>query len=170
MPLAPEAQAIFKKYYDTKKYSVHGRVVQHPRVPEGGRGFSFCTCTLQRAVVVWDNGEEQLWVRSRFRSAFATDARKFVNFAPEQPTKFTFKSAKIWFPLALNEVLPEKGVAAYLLLDVLTKNELKVAGKQLAKDFSYDSGKWYVTRISRTYLRGQPVDDLEIDAAPPKAP
>lgn len=171
MPLGKEAVELFRtKYYDPGK-QVYARVVQHPPVPNNGQGYSFCTCTLQRAVVVWDKGEEQLWLKSRFRNADSSG--NFVNFAPKQPIKFTFKSDKIWFPLALNEIVPQKDVAAFLLLDVLTRSELKIPGGQLltsAFNYGGDNNNWYVTRISGAYARGNPVKDLEFDGPPPKAP
>lgn len=168
MRLEPEAVPHFDQYYKQSRV-VYARVVQHPPAPDNGRGFRFCTCTLQRAVALWEGGQERLLLRSRFRSA--RDTRTFVNFAPAGPVKFTFASKTIWFPLALNRILPEPGAPAFLLLDVLTRKKLDAAS--IPNSFSYDQpagtvrysgADWYVTRIWRKYQRGDPADDMALPA------
>ncbi len=168
-PTEPEATAALDKYFVQNRF-LYGMVVEHPPVADNGLGFKFCTCTLQRAAIVWDGDKQQTWVRSTYRSA--RDQRTYVNFAPQSPVKFTFAAKSIWFPLALNRILPEPGVSAFLLLDVLTKEPLAV--DQIPASFVADpkgkvpwqGGIWNVTRIWRKYQRGDPAEDLSLQ--PPR--
>jgi hypothetical protein len=147
------------------KVFTYGWVIRHPPVKDNGKGYKFCTCTLQRAALVFYGDKEELWVRTRFRSA--SDATAFVNFVPSTPVVFTFDTKRIWFPLALNRILPEAGKPGYLFLDVLTKTPLDVnripAGfslKRMEQTVAYDNATWYVTRIWRRYETGGPAYDL----------
>ncbi len=169
MNLEPEAVPIYEQYFREKRL-VYGSVVQHPPAPGDGRGFRFCTCMLQRAVALWDGGQQQLWIRSRYRSA--RDSRTFVNFVPAGPLKLTFASQSIWFPLAFNRILPEPGAPAFLLLDVLTRNRLDEG--QIPAGFGHDykgtvqhaGSSWHVVRIWRRFQRSDDATDLSLPTTP----
>lgn len=168
-PTEPEAEAALDKYFKANRL-LYGLVVEHPPVADNGLGFKFCTCVLQRAAIVWDGDQQQTWVRSTYRSA--RDQRTWVNFAPDSPVKFTFAARSIWFPLALNKILPEPGAPAFLLLDILTKKPLAV--NQIPAGFVVDpkgnvplqGGTWNVMRLWRRYQRGDPAEDLSLQ--PPR--
>jgi hypothetical protein len=167
-PLEPEAAAALDKYFKEGR-SLYGLVVQHPPVSDNGVGFRFCTCTLQRAVIVWDGDQEQMWVRSTFRSA--RDQRTFANFVPENPVKFTFAATRIWFPLALNRILPEPGAPAFVLLDVLTKKpldrgQIPAGFVDQAGTVQWNGATWQVTRMWRKYQRSDAAEDLSM--VPPR--
>ncbi len=146
----------------------YGWVVRHPQVANNGSGYVFCTCTLQRAALVFHGDKEELWVRTRFRSA-TRDGRS-VNFVPLKPVVFTFETKRMWFPLALNRLLPEAGKPGFLFLDVLTRAPLDLnkipAGfsvRRMEQTIAYDRATWHVTRIWRTYQPGAPAADLLIE-------
>lgn len=164
-PTEPESEAELGKYFQQNRW-LYGLVVEHPSLADGGLGYKFCTCILQRAAVVWDGKQQQTWVRSTFRSA--RDQLTFVNFVPESPVKFTFPATTIWFPLALNRILPEPGAPAFLLLDILTKKP--VAADLIPPGFvaqakgtvRWQGATWNVTRIWRKYQRGGAAEDLSL--------
>ena len=164
-----------------KKVVVYGWKVRHPPAPNGGRGYKFCSCVLQRAALVFHGDKEELWVRTRFRSARPgpqSASALPAHFAATTPVVFTFDSKRIWFPLALNKLLSEPGKPSWLLLDVLTKSKLDLtkmkmipAGAERRKfklaqptqTVQYAGATWQVTRISRSYPPGGPAGDLFID-------
>ncbi len=168
--LEPEVKPALEDYFKNKRW-IYGRVVEHPPALQDGLGYRFCTCTLQRAAVVFDwsrkGKEEELWVRTRFRSA--RDQLTFVNFVPRTPVVFTFQAGKVWFPLALNRILPEPGKPAFLLLDVLSRKPLALDqipaafGRQAVGTIVHAGATWHVTRIWRQYHRGDPASDLLLD-------
>jgi len=167
MRVEPEAEEYFTDYLTNKKTVMHARVVQHPPDGKNGVGFRFCTCILQRAVAIWDGDTEQLLVKSTFRS-FRNYKTKPVVFAPTKPVKFTFPRKTIWFPLAFNTIIPEPGVSAFLLLDVLTNRQLDLAKTNIPfglgvqqRPFAYRGANWFVTRIWSRYQRGDQADDLD---------
>lgn len=164
-----------------KKVVVYGWQVRHPPAENKGKGYKFCSCVLQRAALVFHGDKEELWVRTRFRSARPRSgnvAAAAAHFAPSTPVVFTFDSKRMWFPLAFNKLLSEPGKPAWLLLDVLTKSKLDtkkikmipagVEGKKFkfsaaGQTVQYAGATWYVTRISRSYAPGGPASDLFID-------
>lgn len=166
--MMPVVMDVFRSYFQDNKY-VYGTVVEHPAL-SNPVGYRFCTCTLQRAVVIWENGQEQLHVRSTFRSA--KDPLNFVNFVPRSGLKFTFQSSQIWFPLKLNRVLPEPGAPAFLVLDVLTRTELPAAAIPgefgVARRGTVTLGKtrYQFVRLTRRYDLGDPapIEDLSLRA------
>ncbi|HEU4383064.1 MAG TPA: hypothetical protein VFR85_06100 [Anaeromyxobacteraceae bacterium] len=169
-PTEPEAEDALSKYFNANR-SLYGLVVEHPPVPDKGLGFKFCTCILQRAAILWDGDQQQTWVRSTLRSA--RDQRTWVNFAAESPIKFSFKATTIWFPLALNRILPDPGTPAFLLLDIVTKKPLAVDPTKttgLVVDpkgpMPWQGETWNVTRIWRRYQRSDPAEDLSLE--PPR--
>ena len=159
----PVAASITSSYL-AAKYMLFGVLLQHPPVPDR-TGYEFCTCILQRAVLLWDDKQEQLWFRTRFRSA-KKDKRNWTNFEPASPIKFTFTSPKIWFPLAYNEVLPEP--PAFLVLDVVTLKPIdrnKVPSGFTIEDLGqvgYDGKNWAVSRLRRRYEKGERPADLSL--------
>lgn len=164
-----------------KKVVVYGWKVRHPPAQDNGKGYKFCSCILQRAALVFHGDKEELWVRTRFRSArprSGSVGAASAHFAPSTPVVFTFDSKRIWFPLAFNKLLSEPGKPAWLLLDVLTKSKLDpkkikmipagVEGKKFklsaaGQTVQYAGATWYVTRFSRSYAPGGPASDLFID-------
>lgn len=164
-----------------KKLVVYGWKVRHPPAPDNGKGFTFCSCVLQRAALVFDGDKEEVWVRTRFRSARPRSgnvAAASAHFALSTPVVFTFQSKRIWFPLAFNKLPSEPGKPAWLLLDVLTRTKLDPAHIKMSpggaerKKFTltavpqtvqYAGASWYVTRIWRSYTPGGPASDLFID-------
>ncbi len=164
-----------------QKVVVYGWVVRHPPAPDNGRGFKFCSCILQRAALVFHGDKEELWVRTRFRSArpkSSNAAAATAHFAPSTPVVFTFPSKRIWFPLAFNKLASEPGKPAWLLLDVLTRTRLDLTKMKMSpggaerrkftltpvpQTVQYAGATWYVTRIWRAYRPGDPVSDLLIE-------
>jgi hypothetical protein len=167
----PLAMAVFRAYFnDAEKKNVYGTVVRHPHLDDPA-GYRFCTCTLQRAVVIWDAGQEQLYVRSSYRSA--RDPRYFVNFVPRAGLKFTFSTNRIWFPLKLNRVLPEPGAPAFLMLDVLTRKALPDGA--IPVEFTVlqrgsvklGNAAYAFVRLTRRYELGEPDPIEDLSLAPP---
>jgi hypothetical protein len=164
----PAAVPITANYFANNRHVLFGMVVQHPPVPNAGRAFKFCTCILQRAVLIWDANKENLWVRTRFRSA--KDNLNWANFEPADPVKFRFDSPSIWFPLAYNDALPEP--PAFLVLDVVTRKPLAKAAVppgfavEDPRPVTYNNETWSLTRLRRRYDKSEPSADLSI--APPQ--
>lgn len=159
----PVAASITARYL-AANHMLFGVLLQHPPVPDK-TGYELCTCILQRAVLLWDKKQEQLWFGTRFRSA-KKDKRNWTNFEPADPIKFTFASPKIWFPLAYNEVLPEP--PAFLVLDVVTAKPIdrsKVPSGFTIEDLGqvgYDGRTWAVSRLRRRYEKGERPADLSM--------
>jgi hypothetical protein len=105
-----------------------GALVRHPAVAKSGF-FVSCSVVLQRAIVVFANGREDLYLKSYFHSS--RDESNFVNFVPAGGFRISFKSDKIWFPLELTRVIQEP--YSYVVLDVLTEKPLDLG--QLPKSF-----------------------------------
>lgn len=168
----PLVMTVFQSYFDdAEKKSVYGTVVRHPQVDDPS-GYRFCTCTLQRAIVVWDAGQEQLYVRSSYRSA--RDPRYFANFVPRAGLKFTFSTNRIWFPLRLNRVLPEPGAPAFLMLDVLTRkalpdNAIPVEFTVLQRgSVTLGTVAYAFVRLTRRYELGEPDPIEDLSLVPPR--
>jgi len=122
-----EPLAIFERYL-RNGFTIFSALVRHPPVPEP-KLYVACSVILQRGVIVYANGIEDLHLRSYFHSA--RDAENFVNFVPSGALRVSFKSDKIWFPLELTQVIQEP--YSYVVLDVLTTKPLKL--EQLPKPF-----------------------------------
>lgn len=169
--MQPAVMGVFNSYFQDKKH-VYGTVVEHPGLASPV-GYRFCTCTLQRAVVIWEKGQEQLYVRSSFRSAKSPLA--FVNFVPHAGLKFSFPSSRIWFPLKLNRVLPEPGAAAHLVLDVLTRT--KLPPQAIPKDqvavmsqgtVTLGPNRYEYVRLTRRYDLADPSPIEDLSLSPPR--
>jgi hypothetical protein len=172
----PLVMAVFKTYFDDDetrdgKKNVYGTVVRHPHLDDPS-GYRFCTCTLQRAILIWDAKQEQLYVRSSYRSA--RDPRNFANFVPRAGLKFTFTTGRIWFPLRLNRVLPEPGAPAFLMLDILTRKALPDSAIPVEftvlqrGSVTLGNVTYAFVRLTRRYELGDvdPIEDLSL--APPQ--
>ncbi len=165
----PVAAGITDKYFADGRM-LFGVVVQHPPLPSDKSGYQFCTCILQRAVLLWDDltGKEHLWIRTRFHSA--KDKLNWTNFEPSHPVKFAFLSPSLWFPLAYNHVLPES--PSFLVLDAVTRKKLGAVAGFTSEDLgqvTYQIGarpeNWYVARLRARFEKGTSPADLSI--APP---
>jgi hypothetical protein len=145
--------------------AVQVSLVEHPSVAQP-KGYSRCTCTLQRGVAVFTDGREDLYVRSYFHSA--KDDKNVANFVPTGGLLVSFRSDKIWFPLRLNELIQEP--MAYLVLDVLTVRPLALAAVPAPLmaaskgQVVLDGITYHVTRVTGTYSQNQSVSDLTIAA------
>jgi hypothetical protein len=160
-----------------KRVVVYGWKVRHPPAKDKGKNYKFCTCILQRAALVFRGDREELWIRTRFRSARPASekvAAATAHFSPSTPVVFTFESKRIWFPLAFNKLPSEPDKKPWLLLDVLTQKQLDPAKVKAAlgdkftvkaedQPFPYDGADWWVIRISRSYAPGDPASDLLIE-------
>ena len=178
VPLQPEARPLLSGYLGGGS-KVFSFVVEHPPRADDAIGFRFCTCMLQRAAVVLRGSREELWVQTRFQTA--RDSNTFVNFEPRKPVVFTFNLVRgkdasgqpatgLWFPLALNRVLPLPGKPAWLRADLLVNVKETRKLDPIPPEFSsmqrgtvqYAGETWNVTRIWKRYERSDPANDLFI--------
>ena len=111
---------IFKKYLDSG-HRIFSTLIEHPRVMDPS-SFKLCSIILQHGIIVYDDRQEDLYIRSYFHSKSANDPKSFANFVPQGGVKFSFPSKSIWFPLMLTEVIDEP--AALVVLDILTAGSL----------------------------------------------
>jgi hypothetical protein len=172
-----EPLRVFSDYIDSG-YAIQTMLIRHPTAPNFLR-FAACSVVLQRGVIVYDNGVEDLFLKSYIHSAEkpnldhvvnSTQQRSegFANFVPRGGIHIgSFKSDTIWFPLSTTEVIEEP--ASYVVLDFLTPAPLDT--KQLPEPFRAEkTGKmkfrgtdYYVTRISAKLPR-QKTADLNLTA------
>ena len=158
---------VFEEYLRTG-HAIFETLVEHPTVPEPER-FAACSVVLQRAVIVYADGQETLFLRSYFHSA--NDAGDFVNFVPRGGIEVSFATDVIWYPLALTQFIQEP--ASYVVLDIMTPGPLDAT--QLPESFRLDrssrmtfQGTTYaVARVTGTVAAGQEVPDLRLK--PPSA-
>lgn len=154
-----------------------GTLVRHPTVAEPQQ-FVACSVILQRAVIVYANGREDLYLRSYFHSA--RDSTNFVNFAPAGGLRISFKSESIWFPLELTRVIQEPHSS--VVLDILTDAPLDL--EQLPKSFHAPQGgtaglkgkrpksitfggrRFHAVRINATLASGERSPDLNLPVHP----
>lgn len=146
--MEPEALEIFERYLESK-HLLFMTLVEHPRVPNP-EDFRACSLVLQRGVIVYDQGHEDLYLRSYFHSA--TDTGEFVNFVPREGVHFAFPSDSIWFPFELTRLISEP--ASFVEIDVLSRAPIdeaalpsflspRVSGRVRLKDEMYQA-----TRLS----------------------
>ncbi|MFI1829644.1 hypothetical protein ACH41E_24845 [Streptomyces sp. NPDC020412] len=150
------ALAVYEDYL-SKGNTIFMALVDHPAVAEPA-AYVACSLVLQRAVVVYNGGREELFLRSYFHSA-RDDSSEYVNFAPSGSVHYSFKTDAAWFPLELTRFIAEP--ASYVELDVVTPEDFDEA--LLPQPFaSHDAGyvllgdvKYEVRRASAVL----PVDD-----------
>jgi hypothetical protein len=125
--MTPEIRSILEDYVD-KGFVLFGTLIQHPQVANPAT-FRACSVAIQRAVIVHDEGRENLFRRSYLHSA--DDSGNFVNFVPRGGVGMSFASDTVWFPLRLTEIIHEP--ASFLVLDILTPEpvEPQQVGQQL---------------------------------------
>ena len=109
-----EPLSIFDQYI-RGGYVIFSTLVQHPTVPEP-KLYAACSVVLQRGVIVYANGKEDLYLRSYFHSA--QDSAHYANFVPRGGVRISFESDGIWFPLELTRVIQEP--YSFVVLDILT--------------------------------------------------
>lgn len=172
--LEKEAKPLFTQYVQGGN-RLFSFVVEHAPRGDDGLGFRFCTCALQRTVLVLRGNNQETWVKTQFHSA--RDRTTFENFGPSKPVVFTFPAKKgtstpkaLWFPLALNWILPDPGRPAFLRLDVLVARGQTLGplptgfGSTSRGTVQYAGETWSATRIWRRFERSDPAAvDLLID-------
>lgn len=168
--MEPEALGVFQRYLDTK-HPIFMSLVSHPEVRDPG-AFIACSLVLQRAVMIYDEGREDLFLRSYFYSA--KDENEFVNFVPRTGVHFSFPTDSIWFPLELTRLIREP--ASYVELDVLSRSSLdeNALPAPFTRARSGSSGtlllggkKFNVTRISGVLdvSEGRAIEDFNVPVA-----
>lgn len=169
-----EPLRVFQNYLESG-FVVQEMLVRHPIVPNFAR-FVACSVVLQRFVIVYDNGVENLFLRSYIHSAeqanlahrtnlaqTKSSGANFANFVPRGGIHIaSFKSDTVWVPLATTELIEEP--ASYVVLDILTRGPLDA--KQLPEPFvTVKSGRmkyrgipYYVSRVSAKLPRQKTAD------------
>lgn len=155
--------AIYSEYVGPKRMRIYSTLVEHPSVPDAQQ-YVRCSIVLQRAVIVFDGRNEDLYLRSYFYSS--KDANNYESFVPSGAVLISFDADTIWYPLSLTEVIDEP--ASKLVLDVLTKNPVQfdklpysLRATRSAK-VSYHGDTYYATRIEGELKAGVTYDDLEL--------
>lgn len=165
---------VFADYIESG-FAIQTMLIRHPVVPNFAR-FVACSVVLQRRVIVYNNGVENLFLRSYIHSAehpnLAHAAKSFqpakrpVNFANFVPRGGihigAFKSETLWFPLSTTELIEEP--ASYVVLDFLTTTPLDT--KQLPEPFrlqktgrlKYQGTVYYVSRVGAKLPRQKTAD------------
>ncbi|MFD5431750.1 hypothetical protein ACFWJ4_06170 [Kitasatospora sp. NPDC127067] len=113
--MEPEALSVYDSYLKDGN-TIFMALVDHPSVTDPG-SFVACSLVLQRAVIVYNGGRQDLFLRSYFHSA-REDSSEFVNFAPGGSVHYSFKTDTVWFPLELTRFISEP--ASYVELDIVT--------------------------------------------------
>lgn len=169
-----EPLKVFADYIDSG-FVIQTMLIRHPVVPNFAR-FVACSVVLQRGVVVYNNGVENLFLRSYIHSAEQANlnhaanslqtprrSRNFANFVPRGGIHIgSFKSDTLWFPLSTTELIEEP--ASYVVLDFLTRTPLET--KQLPEPFrlektgriKYQGTLYYVSRVSAKLPRQKTAD------------
>lgn len=149
--------------------------VEHPAV-DPAEGQSVCNCALQRGVVVWDRGREDLFVRSTFYTEKPTGADPRL-FVPRQGWEISFaRPSSLWFPVRLNSLLryadpahprPEDG--AWAVVDVLTPARVgsdctfapftRVA-ETSGPTVAFRGKKYWAVRLHAAFTPGQDLQDV----------
>ena len=152
---------IFNQYLEEGN-ALFMSLVGHPPVarPET---FTRCSIVLQRAVIFFRGGREDLFLRSYFHSSNGEDA---VNFVPTGTVRMSFATDSLWFPLALTEGIPEP--AAEVVLDIASDQPLSQT--DLPKPFQIrDVGRveiglqrFDVTRIGASIPSAESVPDFRL--------
>jgi hypothetical protein len=165
-----EPLSIFRDYLE-RGHPIFGALVQHPPVANP-REFRACSVVLQRAVIVFDEGRENLFLRSYFHSA--QDDENFVNFVPRGGVEMSFASDTIWFPLELTRVIQEP--AAQVVLDILTSEPLdserlphpfqavrsEASFGEVPEHMEYRGRNYHVTRVAGQLSSGERWEDLNL--------
>lgn len=169
-----EPLKVFADYIESG-FAIQTMLIRHPVVPNFQR-FVACSVVLQRGVIVYNNGVENLFLRSYIHSAehpnlahaaksFQTSRQRvnFANFVPRGGIHIgSFKSETLWFPLSTTELIEEP--ASYVVLDFLTRTPLDT--NQLPEPFrlektgrmKYQGTLYYVSRVSAKLPRQKTVD------------
>lgn len=169
-----EPLKVFSNYIESG-FVIQTMLIRHPTLPNLAR-FVACSVVLQRGVIVYDKGVENLFLRSYIHSAeqpnlhhaaksFQTPKRPvdFANFVPRGGIHIaSFKSETLWFPLSTTELIEEP--ASYVVLDFLTRTPLET--KQLPEPFrlektgrvKYQGTTYYVSRVSAKLPRQKTAD------------
>ncbi|MER6362419.1 hypothetical protein [Kitasatospora sp. NPDC001527] len=113
--MEPEPLSVFDDYLKSGN-TIFMALVDHPSVSDPG-SFVACSLVLQRAVIVFNGGRQDLFLRSYFHSARA-DSSEFVNFAPGGSVHYSFRTDTAWFPLELTRFISEP--SSYVELDIVT--------------------------------------------------
>lgn len=163
----PEPARLLSAYF-TRGYRVYGTLVEHPDVPEARRpAYTICSCTLQRALIVWDAGQERIYVRSWFHSAAGPGEAH--NFAPAGGLLVSYPAPdRITLPLGFSEVTAEPN--SYPVTEILTKKPLNTSWIpsrwKVAKlpPVSFEGATWQAVRLTARMNRGEVTPDLDIPA------
>ena len=169
-----EPLRVFTNYIDSG-FAIQTMLIRHPVVPNFER-FAACSVVLQRGVIVYNNGAEDLFLRSYIHSAEQANlnhaanssqrskqSQNFANFVPRGGIHIgSFKSDTLWFPLSTTELIEEP--ASYVVLDFLTPTPLDT--KQLPEPFrlektgriKYRGTAYYVSRVSAKLPRQKTAD------------
>jgi len=157
-----EPLSIFDDYVKAG-YVIFSTLVEHPLVPDP-RVYASCSVVLQRGVIVYANGNEDLYLRSYFHSA--KDGENYVNFVPKGGVRISFESDGVWFPLELTRVIQEPH--SYVVLDILTPKPFDVG--KLPTSFragrrgvvTLGGARYNVVRISATLSAKERSPDLKL--------
>ena len=173
--MTPEIRSILEEYLN-KDYVIIGTLIQYPKTGNPA-AFKAHGIVLQRAVIVYDEGRENLFLRSYAHSV--DDSGNSVNFVPRGGIEMSFASDVVWYPLMLTEIINEP--AAHVVLDILTTEptDLQQIGRQLPGpleavevesklgevpgQMEYQGKNYHVTRITGQLPSKQRWDDLSIE-------
>ena len=164
---------IFQRYFETG-HAVFTTLVEHPNVANPS-DFALCSISNQRATILHADGRQSLTFRSFFHST-NREGLEPQNFVPKLGVQLDFPSEKIWFPLALTEVIDHE--FANVELDIVTKDRLregalpkrcrivrqgslKLRGRNVPRGLK--GRKFSASRVRMKLAKGQPIEDLEIE-------
>ncbi|PPQ14554.1 hypothetical protein CV770_36360 [Bradyrhizobium sp. AC87j1] len=154
---------VFRSYIDRGHY-IFSTLIEHPPVPNA-RDFVACSIILQRGIIVMNDDQETLYLRSYFHSTDGKGAA--VNFAPNGGLQMTFPSKVAWFPLELTKFITEP--AAFVVLDVATPKPVKLRAPtpfRLVgghKKITFGGLDFYVTRMEAVLERGKEAPDFSVE-------
>jgi hypothetical protein len=159
-----EPSDTFRRYLETD-HVIFMSLVEHPQVVNPER-FVACSVLLQRAVIFFGNGKEDLFLRSYFHSA-TDDGQEFVNFVPASGLHISFATEALWYPLELSQFI--QAPASYITLDILTSKRLHA--DQLPKSLRLEKRgrmihglqRFQLARVTGMVEAGQEVSDLRLD-------
>lgn len=119
---------------------------------------------LHRAVIFYNQGREDLFIRSYFHSS---NGNEKVNFGPTGAIQMSIATDAIWFPLTLTEGIPAP--AAEVVLDIASDQPLAASAVPepfKIQDFGraeYGLQRFAVIRIVASVPSKAEVADLRIE-------
>ena len=153
----------FQGYIDRGHY-IFSTLIEHPAVANFEE-FIQCSIVLQWGIIVMNEGQETLYLRSYFHS---TDGKgNFVNFAPRGGLQISFPSEAAWFPLELTKYISEP--SAQVIIDVVTPSATKLS---VPSPFDVENANakvtlgaqdYFVTRLKGELEGGKDWPDLVIE-------